>query len=403
MREPPGGPPDSTPPHIVVVRPESGAVVHSFSGDAVIDFDEVIDEMAGGAASTGGAGGVTGIGRQVALSPVNGDVRVSWHRKSIHVKPAEGWKPDRVYQLQVLPGILDLRHNIMKKGQTVVFSTGPAIPHAVLSGVALQWIEQRALAKAVIRAALVPDTVPYVAVADSGGAFSLAQIPPGTYHLSAIQDQNGNRRLDPREAFDSVTVTVDTTSPTVILWAFVHDTTAPRLRQAEPVDSLAFRLTFSEPLAPQHLPDTTGVRLFALPDTSPVALEGVWTSSAYDSLQARAQTLVDSLRRARDTTVHAKDTAAVSRRAHASTPRPAAPARADTGRIVQLLRHRPVPTDRFVARATKPLTPGAKYLVRVRGALNLSGRLGDGQQVFEVPARKPPPDSTRAKPAPRHG
>jgi hypothetical protein len=60
MAAPPGGPPDSTPPHIVVVRPESGAVVPAWKGDAVIDFDEVIDEMAGGG---GGGGALTGIAR----------------------------------------------------------------------------------------------------------------------------------------------------------------------------------------------------------------------------------------------------------------------------------------------------------------------------------------------------
>src|SRR5207247_277315 len=87
MAAPPGGPPDSLPPRILVVHPESGAVVRDLSGAAVIQFDEVIDEMAGSAAA--GAGTVGGIGRQVILSPVAGDVDVSWHRKSIHVKPSE--------------------------------------------------------------------------------------------------------------------------------------------------------------------------------------------------------------------------------------------------------------------------------------------------------------------------
>ena len=47
MTPPPGGPPDSTPPHILVVQPESGAVLSEFKGDAVIRFDELIDEMGG--------------------------------------------------------------------------------------------------------------------------------------------------------------------------------------------------------------------------------------------------------------------------------------------------------------------------------------------------------------------
>ena len=46
-----------------------------------------------------------------------------------------------------------------------------------------------------------PDTVGYVTVADSGGGFHLAGIPPGNYVVYAIADQNGNRRRDrPGEA-----------------------------------------------------------------------------------------------------------------------------------------------------------------------------------------------------------
>ena len=78
---PPGGPPDTMPPHIVAVHPDSGAMVPNFKDDAVIQFDEVIEEMAGG----GGAGG-SQLEKLVMLSPVAGPVRVGWHRTSISVK-----------------------------------------------------------------------------------------------------------------------------------------------------------------------------------------------------------------------------------------------------------------------------------------------------------------------------
>ena len=388
MAAPPGGPPDSLPPRILVVHPESGAVVRDLSGAAVIQFDEVIDEMAGGAAA--GAGTVGGIGRQVILSPVAGDVDVSWHRKSIHVKPSEGWKPGRVYHLEVLPGIVDLSRNATKQGALVVFSTGPALPHAAISGTALQWVEQRALGRAVVRAARLPDTVAYVTLADSAGGFALRDVPSGRYRVLAIQDQNSNRQLDPREAFDSATVTVDS-SARVVLWAFPHDTAGPRLRSAEPVDSFAFRLTFAQPLDPYRTLDTARVHLFALPDTTPVRLDGVWIGVAYDSIQARARSVADSLRRASDTTARAK----------APAPPDTTRARPDTSRIRQLLRQRPAPSDRFVARAVPQLTPGAKYLVRVRGATNLTGAAADGQAVLQVPKPAPSPparDTTRARP-----
>jgi len=48
---PPGGPPDAAPPLILSIRPDSGEVVPSLKDDLVIQFDEVIEEVPGMAAS----------------------------------------------------------------------------------------------------------------------------------------------------------------------------------------------------------------------------------------------------------------------------------------------------------------------------------------------------------------
>ena len=380
--EPPGGPPDTAPPQVLRVAPESGAVLPGWKGDALFQFDEVIDEAAGGGGGGGGSA-LSGLGRLVVLSPVAGEVKVSWHRTSIHVKPAEGWKPNRVYHLELLPGVSDLRRNATKRGRKVIFSTGPALPHGVLTGTALLWVEQRLLAQAVIRAALLPDTVAYVTVADSAGDFRLTAIPPGRYLVWAIQDQNSNRQRDRREAFDSATVTVDS-GPGVVLWPFVHDTVGPRVRSADPVDSLAFRIVFTQPLDPRRPLDTAQVRLYALPDTTPVAVRGLFTPAQYDSLEARARAAADSLRQARDTTAR-RDTVRAG----------AAPA-PDTTKARRMLGQRPVPFDRIVVQAARPLAPGAKYLVRVRGATNLAGATADGQAVLTLPVPKAARDTTKS-------
>jgi hypothetical protein len=412
--DPPGGPPDSLPPHILVVRPDSGAVIPDLKGDAVIQFDEVIDEMAGGGGGGvgggrgGGGGGVTGIGRQVVLSPVAGRVEVSWHRSSIHIKPAEGWKPGRVYHLELLPGIMDLRRNVLKTGRTIVFSTGPSFPTASVSGNALLWVEQRLLPQALIRAVSAADTgLAYITFADSTGRFRLGGIPPGRYVIYAVQDANGNRRLDRREAFDSSTITAagDSTA-TLALFAFVHDTVGPRLRAAEPVDSVTFRITFNQQLDPGSLPDTARVAVVALPDSTPVPVAAVLTPARYDSLVARERAALDSARRAADTTHARPDT---SRRADTSgraaarpappsappPPLPKGPPPDTTWRI--LLRQRAAPTDRLVVRTARPLAPAARYFVRVRGARNLTGAVADGGLVLTTP--KPAPrDTTKAAP-----
>jgi hypothetical protein len=62
------------------------------------------------------------------------------------------------------------------------------------------------------------------------------------------------------------------------------------------------------------------------------------------------------------------------------------------------LSRRPVPYDRLVVQTVPVLTPGAKYLVRVRGATNLSGAAANGQAVLLVPIPKPiARDTTKAK------
>src|SRR5581483_9455698 len=71
-------------------------------------------------------------------------------------------------------------------------------------------------------------------------------------------------------------------------------------------------------------------------------------------------------------------------------------AAADTTPLRKLLRQRPVPYDRLVVRTAAALAPGGTYLVRVRGATNLTGAAADAQGVVTVPAPKPAPrDSTR--------
>lgn len=408
--EPPGGPPDEKPPVILSVYPESGAVIPDLRDDAVIQFDGVIEEQGGGSPAAVGGGGLA---TRILLSPTVGEVKVSWHRTSIHVKPKEGWKPGRVYQLHVLPGITDLRRNILKERRTIVFSTGPDIPHGSLSGVAVQWAEQRALANGLIRAMRLPDTAAYLAVVDSAGTFRLDNLPPGRYAVFGVADQNGNRLRDRREAYDSTLVTLDSTA-TVVLWTFVHDTLGPRLRLAEPVDSVTARLTFSQPLDPSRPPDSLSVRVLSLPDSTPLSVDALVTPADYDSLVARERAAADSIRAARDTTRRdttarpaRPDTARVPARRDTVAPRPkVGPARPGPGAVAAsdtslrvILRQRRVPYDKLVLRIDTLFAPGEKYYVEVRGARNLNGATADGHAVLVIPKRPPPsqrPDSARA-------
>jgi len=413
--DPPGGPPDAAPPVILAVTPDSGAIVPDLRNAAEIRFDEVIEEapgMAGGGSGSpfgGGGGSGTasrgGLASLVVLSPVRGDVRVSWHRSAIRVKPREGWVAGRIYRLELLPGISDLRRNRTETGRVIVFSTGPALPSASLAGRAVLWSEQRALVRGLIIAAPAPDTIGYLAYTDSTGRFRLDGIPAGSYVVYAIEDGNGNRRRDRREAYDSLPVTIDS-SGTVVLWAFAHDTAGPRLRQAEFVDSLTVRLTFSQPLAVSREMEASQLAILALPDSVPHPVRDVLTTAAYDSVVARARAVADSARPstadsvprgAKDTAVAPGPGARAGKQPPALRPGGQAPvAAAPDSALRQLLATRPAPSDRRVVRLERPLTPGTRYLVRVTAAVNLNGASGDGQAVFESPAPAPADTAARA-------
>jgi len=379
---PPGGPPDTAPPTIVTVRPESGAVVPAWKDDAVIQFDEVIDEMASGG---GSSGAVSGLARQVVLSPVVGDVRVSWGRTRIRVKPKEGWRPGRVYHLELLPGIVDLRRNKLAKGRLIVFSTGPTIGQASLTGTALQWVEQRAMIGAVIEAVPLPDSVGYLTVADSTGAFHVDALPAGRYVLYAMADQNNNRRRDRREPYDSALVTLDSTA-TVALYAFVHDTAGPRVRVATALDSNTVRLEFSQPLAAGVPIDTARVRVLQLPDSTPVSIAAVLNPRQYDSVTTAE-------RQAAKPDSGARRDSAAARRPDTT--------RVDTSEVRRLLARRPAPFDKVVLRFAQPLKPETRYVIRVRGAVNLNGAAGDGQVVVLTPKPPPPAKADTTSHAPR--
>src|SRR6266545_6653289 len=297
---PPGGPPDKEPPKIVQVKPESGAVVPDWKSSVVIQYDDVIDEMAG---SGGGSGAVSGLAKQILLSPVRGPVKVDWHRSSISVKPKEGWKR-RVYRLEILPGIMDLRRNRSDSGKTVLFSTGPEIGHARIGGIALKWIEQTILLRGLIEAVPLPDSVGYLTMADSGGQFNVTNLQPGRYIVYATADDNGDRRRGVREAYDSTEVTLDSSS-NVALFTFPHDTVPPRPRAAVAVDSNTVRVEFTQALDPTASLDTAHLHVLELPDSTPVATTQVFTQRQFDSLTNAARARADSAKPVvRDTTPH---------------------------------------------------------------------------------------------------
>ncbi|MDQ3224164.1 MAG: Ig-like domain-containing protein, partial [Gemmatimonadota bacterium] len=246
IEPPPGGPPDAAPPRLIAARPDSFARLTAFKGSAEFQFDEVVSE--GGTPNRGE--GTGGLERLVILSPSNRVPEVRWRRNRITVRPQEGWRPNRVYRVELLPGVTDLRNNRTEQGTVLTFSTGAARPQTTLEGRVVDWSTSRPVPGALVIASLLPDSLPYRGVADSSGRFSLGPLPQGDYIVNGVLDQNTDHRQDSREAYGTARVARGKSSVGE-LWAFVHDTSAPRIQTVTVEDSVKATVTFSQKLDPR--------------------------------------------------------------------------------------------------------------------------------------------------------
>ncbi len=360
-----------------------------FKGQVEFRFDEVVSE--GGTPSTGQ--GTGDLEKLIILSPSNRVPDVSWKRNRITVKPSEGWRPDRVYRVQLLPGVTDLRRNRSTQGTVLTFTTGAPVPSTTITGTVVDWTTSRPAPGALAEALLLPDSLPYRGVADSSGRFALGPLPTGEYLVRGVIDQNRNLKPDPREAFDSVRIRRGQTNAGE-LWAFEHDTTPARIKTITVADSISATVEFTQMLDPNQRLQPTAATLRILPDSSPVKLISILPKPVDDSLNAKPA--------ARDTT-KADTTKADTTRADTTgraeaAPRlpPGIPGRRPVAGQPAALKTRPPLFDRLVIRVAEPWKPGGRYVLEVRGIRNVSGVTGTATGALAVPERAAT-DSLRQK------
>jgi hypothetical protein len=372
MEPPPGGPPDAVPPRLLGTSPDSFASLPDFDGEVEFLFDEVISE--GGSPSTG-----TGTGdleRLVILSPTTEFPSVRWRRNRITVRPDEGWQRNRVYRVELLPGVTDLQQNRSDQGALLTFSTGAPRPTKTFRGTVVDWTTSRPAPAALVVALHLPDSLPYRGLADSSGKFSLGPLPAGQYVVSGVVDENRNHLADPREAFDSIRVAPGRDS-ILVLWTFVHDTTPPRIRAVTATDSTSATVDFSQSLDPRQRLQTSAVRVSLLPDSTPVRITSLLPRRMDDSLHGKPTAEPDSA--VTDSAV--TDTAAPRR-----PPLPGARPRARQA-AADTVPGRPPLSDQLVLRPAAPWRPGARYVVEIRGVRNVTGVAGDAVGTLVVPER----------------
>lgn len=378
IEPPPGGPPDTAPPKLISTVPDSLANVPGFKGDVVFRFDEVVSE--GGTPSQG-----TGTGdleKLIMVSPTTRVPHVNWKRDRITVKPVEGWRPNRVYRVELLPGIADLRRNQSKRGTVLTFTTGGPAPSLSIDGTVVDWTTSRPAAGALVEALLLPDSLDYRGLADSTGRFALGPLPAGAYLVRGVIDQDHDNTFEPREAFDTVRLAQGKTSAGE-LWAFVHDTTPPRIREITVADSLAANVALSQTMDPNQRLALSAVTVRILPDSTPVRVTSILPKPVDDSLHRPAAP-------ARDTTADTTKRPGITEVPKGGAPRGRRP---PAGQL-EPLTSRPPLTDQLVVRVAEPWKPGGKYDVNIRGVRNTTGVVGDVRGGFTAP-KPAPPDTTR--------
>jgi hypothetical protein len=373
---PPGGPEDREPPRLIRLTPDTNSV-NVTERNASFYFDETINDRGGGQQE---------VGNYFLVSPSDGAPTVSWHRSRIDVRPRDGFRPTTAYSITLLPGLTDLRNNVMRGGAALVFSTGPTIPPERITGTAFDWSAERPAQRALVQA-VTPDSSIYLAQTDSLGRFTLGPLPPGSYLVRAIVDQNNNRALDRNEPFDTARVEVPQKAPLELL-TVQRDTLPPRIVTVVPSDSTSLRVTFDRFLDPLHLPTAQAFRLAAA-DSSTIPVTAVLTPrQEQNETQARIQATADSARR-----VDSLAGKVLPRRPTITPPK--------AGSTPSI----PAPFTVLLLRTARPPAPATTYVLRADNVRALSGRSTTSERSFTTPKAPPPkPDSTRAPtpaPAPR--
>lgn len=367
---PPGGPEDKAPPLLVRVTPDTNAVN---VGDKFVSFqfDETINDRGTGAQE---------LHNFFLISPSDGANRIEWRRSRIDVSPRQGYRTGTAYTVTLLPGLSDLRSNTMKAGAKVVFSTGAVIPPHRIRGIVFDWLTARPAPNAYVEA-LTPDSIVYLAQADSNGRFEIGPINQGTFLVRAIIDANGNRALDRNEAFDSLRVQVPQPSPMELL-AAVRDTLPVRLSTVTYADSVTLRVVFDRSVDPAQALGPDAFRLLA-PDSSEIPIANVLNPRQERTADSVARKLeADSVRRADSLAgkpivpIAAPAAAPVAGGRPAPTPPP--------------VPSRPSPYSTMTIKLGRPLSPNTEYRLTARGIRSLTGRVQESDRRFTTPRPAPP-------------
>ena len=372
---PPGGPPDSIPPLLIVVEPDSYSVNPGFEGEVRFEFSEAISER--------------GIEGTVVLYPFEARPRVKKGKRELKVRPREGWVDDRIYHMRIEPNVQDLFNNTIPEPILYIFSTGAPIPANRVRGVVFDRITAQPLPRGRVDMVQLPDTLRYGGVADSIGEFLIATLPVGEYLAIGYDDVNGNQRADEFDRSDTLQLRLNAEDALALEFqVFRHDTLGPQLAQVEAIDTITVELQFNSYLDPDIPLSAANVEIFGAVDTASVAIDTVlhawqyraWRDSVDEALRLAVLAelaVADSLEADSLEAMAEPDTLDVE-----PLVLPLEPEEEPEEEQEELEEPARLPDQRIYVITTARI-PSAAHVVRVQNLRSLSGLDGGGELIFQ--------------------
>ena len=226
---PSGGPPDTEPPRVLEVAPDSGATNVSRSFHPSVEFSEGMDPRTAGLA--------------VELAPRMEIKQRRWSGRKLTLVLADSLAANQTYTMFVGADARDRHGNALIEGRTVPFSTASRFPPGVIAGeVGAVGFPAPGTFLWCYPEGHSPDSTARdfeaVGLAGDGGRFNVTGLHvPGRYRVWAFADLNHNHSFEPGQ---DLLVPADTTL---------------ELTVAQPVVS-GLRLHVVNPRAPGHVKGT---------------------------------------------------------------------------------------------------------------------------------------------------
>ncbi len=230
---PGGGPEDKAAPEISTSTPSSGQVNVDASQPITVVFSEWISPSTAFNAVT-----------IYPVLPAGLQVKVSGKR--LEIKPREPLRDNTTYHVNIATTLQDLHGNSIVKPINLIFSTGPSLDSAQLSGCVLSDVPLVVLPKVGLyrEGESWSDTSyfgypDYMMQTDSTGFFHFTHLKEGRYRILSFHDRNSDGRLgtgDP--CFSSVekSLFVRTIPGSVELYPVESDTLPPKVISLSAID-----------------------------------------------------------------------------------------------------------------------------------------------------------------------